>query len=65
MKYQPPLWATLRPTGPDGGAGYTVVLGLDPRITANSGVRGDPRIKSGEDVVERIVRQSPGPLVWV
>jgi hypothetical protein len=27
-------------------------LGLDPRISANSGVRGDPRIKSGEDVVE-------------
>ena len=48
---------------PTGSVGCTVILGLDPRIPANPGVRSDPRIKSGDDVVERIVRRSPGPLV--
>jgi hypothetical protein len=48
---------------PTGSVGCTVILGLDPRIPANPGVRSDPRIKSGDDVVERIVRQSPGPLI--
>jgi hypothetical protein len=46
-----------------GSDGCTVILGLDPRIPANSGVCGDPQIKSGEDVVEGIVSQSPGPPV--
>jgi hypothetical protein len=32
---------------PTSSYGCAVILGLDPRMTANSGVRGDPRIRPG------------------